>query len=274
MEKGEVKKRSGFIAALMSIFVPGLGFLYAGKWRFAIATPIIFLLVITLFAWARFVLDPFLYVLLFFILVGLWLITIFWSFFLARENSPYALGKSQKWYVYILFVVVVSGSQTVLKDAESILYGYKNFKIAFSSMASTLTSGDYVVVDTWSSEPRRGDVVVFRHPKKDGAFTKRIIGLPEDAISIQNGYVYINGQQTNEPYVTQAYNRRTSSENFPKTIVPKGRIFVLGDNRDNSSDSRHWGFVPEDNILGRVVHIWFSYDEKEGVKMDRIGLLP
>jgi len=143
---------------------------------------------------------------------------------------------------------------------------------------------------------RRGDVVVFKFPYQDHPFyVKRVIGLPGDHIKIVNSVVYVNGQRMNEPYVEHdpaAYD--PFAENFPpasvdyfdaavlpqwavelpkyvqdgQLVVPPGRYFVMGDNRDHSWDSRYWGFVPKDAVMGRPFVIYWSLKEPEQSDLD------
>jgi len=101
-------------------------------------------------------------------------------------------------------------------------------------------------------EPSDGDVIVFRWPRDERQnFVKRIIGLPGDIIRIERGEVYRNGVLLDEPYVDQE-----SSATLRERVVPEGMYYVLGDNRARSDDSRHWGAVPEENIIGKV---WLAY---------------
>ena len=101
-------------------------------------------------------------------------------------------------------------------------------------------------------EPGYGDVVVFRWPRDERQFfVKRVIGLPGDAIEIDRGEIYRNGEPLAEPYVEHA-----SGETIIERVVPEGHYYVLGDNRAQSDDSRRWGFVPAENIVGEL---WFGY---------------
>ena len=101
-------------------------------------------------------------------------------------------------------------------------------------------------------EPRYGDVVVFRWPRDERQyFVKRVIGLPGDEIRIRGGEVHRNGEALDEPYVEQP-----SGESIVERVVPEGHYYVLGDNRAQSDDSRRWGSVPEENIVGKV---WLAY---------------
>ena len=124
-----------------------------------------------------------------------------------------------------------------------------------SSMEPSLQSGEFVIVNRLAyklGEPELGDVVVFHFPGDPGQeYIKRIIGLPGDTIRVNNGTVSINGQPIDEPYI--AANPRYQG----KWEVPAGHIFVLGDNRNNSSDSHNWGSVPMENVIGEAFFIYW-----------------
>jgi signal peptidase I len=118
--------------------------------------------------------------------------------------------------------------------------------------------------------PRRGDVVVFKYPDEpDRDFIKRIIGLPGETVELRNKKVYINGQPIDEPYVhflsppSSDYQEVTSfdvRERYGPVTVPPNQYFVMGDNRDNSQDSRYWGFLPRGYIKGKAALIYWSYE--------------
>jgi signal peptidase I len=137
------------------------------------------------------------------------------------------------------------------------------------------------------TEPKRGDIIVFRWPIDISQnYVKRVIGVPGDHIHLENKTVYLNGKALVEPYI-QHIDRipREYRDNFPKdpwtesglvsdraqkmldehvvngeVVVPPGSYFAMGDNRDNSLDSRYWGFVPRENIIGKPLLIFWSYD--------------
>lgn len=135
-------------------------------------------------------------------------------------------------------------------------------KIRGASMDPNFPDGEYLLTDKVSyrfGEPKRGDVIVFKAPPTpDEEFIKRIIGLPGDKVSVKNGKVYINEKLLEEQYLDPSLY--TSAGNFPvedgTITVPQDEYFVLGDNRDHSSDSRAWGFVPKKKITGRA---WLVY---------------
>ena len=124
-----------------------------------------------------------------------------------------------------------------------------------SSMVPTLNDGQFVMVNRLIykySDPNHGDVVVFHYPRDpDQEYIKRIIGLPGDTVMIRNGQTYLNGQQVDEPYIAASTN--TTGE----WKVPGDHLFVLGDNRNNSQDSRNFGFVSMENIIGKAIFIYW-----------------
>jgi len=119
---------------------------------------------------------------------------------------------------------------------------------------------------------KRGDIVVFKYPKEpERDFIKRVIGLPGETLELRDKKVSINGQALDEPYVhfleppgTSSEFREVTSydvrERYGPVTVPPNQYFVMGDNRDNSQDSRYWGFLPRDYIKGKAVVIYWSYD--------------
>jgi len=172
------------------------------------------------------------------------------------------------------------------------------FKIPSGSMIPTLLVGDHILVNKFLlgtpvdipftnitlfrmpglRNARRGDIVVFKYPedpKRD--FIKRVVGISGDVVTEKDKAVYVNGRRLVEPYTQHVdeevkpgqFDRR---DNFGPVVVPKGAVFVMGDNRDQSYDSRFWGFVPEQEIKGKAIIIYWSWDgDKTWVRFGRIG---
>jgi signal peptidase I len=159
------------------------------------------------------------------------------------------------------------------------------FKIPTGSMENNLLIGDHLLVNKFIFGPtplaigravlpvrpiRRGDIIVFKYPDEpDRDFIKRVIGLPGETIELINKKVQVNGTPLDEPYVhfltpaTGEYQEATSydvRERFGPVTVPPNQYFVMGDNRDNSQDSRYWGFLPRDYVKGKALLIYWSYE--------------
>jgi signal peptidase I len=127
------------------------------------------------------------------------------------------------------------------------------------SMEPTLHTGEFVIVNKVSykiGDPERGDIIVFHYPRNpEQEYIKRVIGLPGDEVEIRNGEVLVNGQILDEPYIK-------ASPAYPGTwLVPENSLFVLGDNRNNSSDSHNWGEVPLDLVIGKAIFIYWPPTE-------------
>lgn len=149
------------------------------------------------------------------------------------------------------------------------------YVIPTGSMEPTLQVGDRIFINkmaygvrvpfskvwlTKFTEPQRGDVIVFKYPGDENIFyVKRVIGLPGDEVEYTDkGELFVNQQKIDE----SKYETKLTSEfhqAFGPVHVPEHQLFMMGDNRDNSSDSRVWGFLPEENILGKAVVQWFGY---------------
>jgi signal peptidase I len=192
---------------------------------------------------------------------------------------------------------VQSVAGTVVIAVFVVTFLAQAFTIPSESMEKTLLIGDYLLVDKFCygdsgflnrilpyRKIGRGDIVVFHYPVNPAQhFVKRVVGVPGDRVRLINKHVFINGAALSEPFVQHVYpNHDPYRDDFPRTdapaaevtarwwlqmrklvddkqlIVPEDSYFVLGDNRDDSRDSRYWGFVPRENIIGRPLLIYWS----------------
>ncbi|RMF40621.1 MAG: signal peptidase I [Anaerolineae bacterium] len=123
------------------------------------------------------------------------------------------------------------------------------------SMMPTLENGEFLVISRLSyrfGSPQRGDIIVFHYPRNPTEeYIKRVIGLPGDRVRVHNGVVYVNDYPLEEPYIAAPPAYETEMQ------VPEGTLFVLGDNRNNSSDSHSWGTVPLDYVVGKAVFVYW-----------------
>jgi len=156
---------------------------------------------------------------------------------------------------------------------------FQPFKIPSESMVQTLMVGDHLLVNKmvyllWP--PERGDIIVFRPPHEpDKDFVKRVIGLPGETISMRGDTIYINGKAIEEPYaIYERPHGRGSLPGFEAIKVPEGKLFMMGDNRNNSQDSRAWGVLDIGSIHGKAFIIHWSWNGNGlGVRFDRVGKL-
>jgi signal peptidase I len=192
-----------------------------------------------------------------------------------------------------------NGKSTVREYFESICvavilalfvrtFVFQAFKIPTGSMEENLLVGDHLIVNKMLYAPtatglesklapvrdvKRQDVVVFKFPNEpERDFIKRVIGLPGERIRIENKKVLINGEPLDEPYAhflevpgtDESVYSDPRGDNMPEILVPEGHYFVMGDNRDNSHDSRFWGTLSRDLLKGRALMIYWSYDSPQG----------
>src|SRR5712675_2981422 len=188
---------------------------------------------------------------------------------------------------------------TVVIAVFAITFIVQAFQIPSESMETTLLIGDYLLVDkvhfsnggNWGKilpydQLKRGDIVVFRYPMSPELhFVKRVIGLPGDRVRLVDRQVFVNGERVHQENYARftMFDRNGFRDDFPlidridgidpgwlntmpklvhsgELVVPQSQYFVMGDNRDHSSDSRYWGFVPRENVVGRPLVIYFSID--------------
>lgn len=172
-------------------------------------------------------------------------------------------------------------------------YVIQAFKIPSGSMIPTLLIGDHLLVTKFIygvnpplmdkkilvfDKPKRGDIIVFRYPEDpDRDFIKRVIAVEGDIVEGRDKKIYINGVEIKEPYARYSDSfihprELDPRDNFGPIKVPKGKLFVMGDNRDQSYDSRFWGFVDLKDVKGKALIIYWSWDsENHKPRIERIG---
>ncbi len=140
------------------------------------------------------------------------------------------------------------------------------FTIPSGSMSPTLLVGDYILVNKFIyrfRDPTRGDIIVFKYPWDENRdFIKRVVGVGGDEVLIKGRQVFVNGRPLEEPYAIFA--SLSPHSDYGPVAVPPGAYFVMGDNRDNSQDSRYWGFLKREKIRGKAFMIYWSWDGENG----------
>jgi signal peptidase I len=191
---------------------------------------------------------------------------------MAERQSAEANGRVRRlWHCsrrrFISLACIVLGMRVFVGEASV---------VPTASMEGTILVGDHLFMDKLLYGPeipflhwrlpmlktiRRGDIVVFRYPRDPSeTYLKRVTATGGDLIEIHDGVLYVNGAPVREPYAVHHAPVHRQHESWGPTVVPEGQLFVMGDNRDNSSDSRDWGFVPVNNVIGEPLFVYWSYD--------------
>lgn len=284
-------------AVLLTLCVTGLGHLYVGRPRAALA----FALAGHLYGVALIILAlsrPSARELLFAAVFGVLLILtaiVHAGIAAKRASRPYELRWYNRWWIYVLVLLFAwfvwrPGLQALIR--HSVLDAYR---IPNPAMEPSIFVGDFLFADLRPAArrmPQRNDVVIFTLLKEPGlTLIKRVVGLPGDTLSTRNGQLYRNGQAVAEPWIrplTSADSIPLVQESTPAParaqlptllnwgpfVVPAGQLFVMGDNRSDSYDSRFWGTLPADQIVGRPLSLYFSINLVWHVRWDRIGTSP
>ncbi len=260
------KKREPLLAAVLSFGFLGLGQIYNGQLKkgcifiglwLAVAYATIFVLL-----FSRHISYLYIYVIM---LLMLPLFSAIDAFFTARRKGTVILFWFNHWIVYslpgIFIYLAVIGIYFIKPHYTEV------FRIGSSGMKWTLIRNDCIVTDTRASvikTPKRGDVVAFKSPDDPSKkWIERVIGLPGEVLAIKDNVVYINGNELEEPYIylDQTYlGRMEHTENFKEMNIPTGHVFVMGDNRLASLDSRRFGPISIEAVTGKVLYIYLSPD--------------
>ena len=279
INSGHSVRNRPWLAGLLQIVTPGLGNLYTGRPVRALILHVAVLFIGLFLALALLWLPGPLNLLIpvaAAIVVAVFVVLDGVQCAKARPHFP--LARYKRWYVYILAVLIVAATEPFLVGN----YVIQALPTPTPSMEPTILVGDHVVADKTAyafSDPQRGDLVIYRTPEfPQRIFVKRIVGMPGETIEIRNREVFVNGRRVDEPYVQ--FIRRSTDGSFPElsmapTVIPADAYFLLGDNRDNSLDSRFIGPVQRQQILGKANTIYFSLDpDTQKPRWNRIGKTP
>ena len=287
------KKRHPAAAALLSLVLMGLGQLYNGRPRragvFLALAVLPYVLVFTLSGFLLSFQGIMILYLAISIFAGIKIFSVVDAFRGARRAGVMELQRYNRWYVYLSLLLAVVVIQWAIEWAFE--RRVASYSIPSGAMQPTLLVGDYLFADKNAyagQAPEHGDIAVFRKPPENEIdYIKRIVGLPGDRIQLLDGILHINGKAVDreriEDFSMSAYardamqyietlpNGRTHRiienngdhgrlDNTREFFVPEGHYFAMGDNRDNSADSRMFGFIPAENMVGRAEILFFSND--------------
>lgn len=263
-------RRKPLTAFVLSFLTPGLGQLYNGQVSKALLLYLLGLLIMVFCSFYGLFFSSNGLVIWLAMMLGYMLFVMIDAAISANRLHTIKAKKYNRWYFYILiiFINVFLANSSL---SRFIIPPIKAYKLPGASMTPTLMTGDRVIVNKnyyTNNKPNRGAVVIFPDPaapSKD--YIKRVIGLPGETVEIREKKVYINGQPLEEPYVMGTPEGGLSpslatTENFGPVTVPAGKLFVLGDNRDNSEDSRYFGCVDIAALKGKALYIYWAKDKK------------
>ena len=280
-------------AAALSFIAPGAGQAFAGQIGAGIAFAVVGVFVgVLAYQLLVFVPGPGSLALPVLVVLGYRI----WS---ARSAYRDRSGKPNRWVINRLgnavFIVVITFVLTLFLRGPVFFLAQHTYRLPSSSMSPLLLAGDYVITVPLDAEPRRGQVVVFLRPDDTtSSYVKRIIAGPGDTIEMRERKVYLNNRLLPEAYahyeepdwdpVMEAFNwqarylagkrseaYKPSRHNWGPLVLPRNSWFLMGDDRDNSADSRFFGFVPRFLIVGEPKRVYFSADSLRRIRWSRLG---
>ena len=236
-----------FVCGLLA---PGLGYWVVNKPRNGLITAALCIALVLGFSWARLIVDSVGYVSLIACLVAVLTGAALHSAFIESRGVEGA----RRWRNVVLFAAGVGIFWAALISFRGTVLGYEAYEVPSRSMAPTILLGDYIVVDTWrykNADPANGEIVAFLAPATGVTYVKRIVGAPGDTVALQGNKLTRNDVVIDEPYAIYSGSGE-ALQPFSEVLVSSDEYLVLGDNRNLSKDSRHFGLVPRGNVIGVV----------------------
>jgi signal peptidase I len=290
-------KRRIWVSVVLWIFGPGLPMIYCGRlWQGIIVEAIWAAIYFLLYLLLALIPEFYMFLVMVFIAISLGVGFLVYNIMLTIKTNRRKIPRLKRTWSLIILVLVISwfGSSGIsfIKDK----YLVEAYSMPASSMEDALLVGDHLFA-TKNIDPdeiQNGDLIVFKYPgdprngysDKGANYIKRLIAMGGQTVEIINKKVLVDGKPFREPPTVKFEDIRVmpfyedeyewgfgNRDNMPEITVPPKKIFVMGDNRDNSSDSRYWGFVDVDDVIGKARFIHFSWDSEDNrIRWERLGM--
>jgi signal peptidase I len=256
------KKLNPFVSAICSILYPGMGQVYNGQLKkgicYLVADYLIFIIIITVHLLSTF--SGFITALI--LIITWFLFVLYDSIFTAVKIKEKEVNRFNRWYIYVLFIIIcVIANIPIVSFVQS--NDYHIFRIPTSGMEPKLCYNDYIVVNISGNDSLKpGNVIVFKNPYlTKNLLVKRCIAIRGQKVVFNNNSIFIDGKRLENIFISKEdYNSGDTAFSKPIT-VPEDYCFVLGDYFANSLDSRHFGCIPINSIVGKPLYIFWSDDK-------------
>ena len=306
IKNSDIIKSNPYIALILSIIIPGLGLIYSGRLSLVVKSVIGYMLFLALASWSGFIHMQYGGAIVFGLGIIVYIVSIIYSFILANKPSKQTYDRPWISLLYVIGVVVYIYFSSIIAQE---IFGFRAFRLPANSMSSSLVIGDHIIVNTWAynkKKPSRGDIVAFQYPHNPNqVFLKRCVALSGDELFIYEKDLYIHHKEGDEwikenfkdyevidfaekLWVKNPYMKEHAGIHHDDKVVNDGNemmmplfnldpirinednYFMMGDNRDHSNDSRFWGGVPKEYLVGKISSIYYSSDDYN-IRLERIG---
>jgi signal peptidase I len=264
------------LAFFSALFGLGVGFVYVGELGLAVASIFCLYGLIAIAGWTGAMTSSVVGLWCVFILcLGIFAASAIWPAAIAfRHRNRVAKGYN-RWWFYLLWLLMACVISIVAYKSRGVMFGYDLYRAPSVAMSPTIERDDFFLVDAWRYHrhtPTDGEIVVLTLNDGTGIkYVKRIVGIPGDRIELRDSTLFRNGQPVREPYVHPVAAFPSYGRDFGPVVIGPSQVFVLGDYRDNSVDSRKWGVIPIGLIQGRAQFIWLSFAQGHW-QASRIGI--